>query len=281
MSGFAKLVDFWRCALDVGEDAGASLSIFWHETKNVRARLGLARHDPSTIYRIRARGGPLHFRDNFGDITNLPNLFYRRVYRPRVTVGDGVILDVGANIGLAAAWFSREYPGRPIHCFEPLEENAAMARRNCPTAVVNTVAVGREPGHVELNVDRDAVMASTIPWERAVSSRRLEVVTLDAYAESNGIDRVAFLKIDTEGMELDVLDGARDVLAMTQVVAMETHGDDRHAGTLERLRTAGLHIDSEEFDGHTGMVFASRVPGGDAISRNRADGAANAWNSGT
>jgi FkbM family methyltransferase len=170
-----------------------------------------------------------------------------------------VILDVGANIGLAAAWFSREFPGRPIHCFEPLAENARMAAVNCPAAIVNAVAIGSEPGHVELNVDRDAVMASTIPWDRAVSSRRLEVITLDDYAREKGIDRVAFLKIDTEGMELGVLDGAVETLASTYVVAMETHGRDRHDGTLDRLRAAGLRIDAEEFDGHTGMVFASRT----------------------
>jgi len=258
MSGLGKLGEFWHCAWSVGEDAGASLSIFWHETKNVRARLGLARHHPDRVYTLRARGGPLHFRDNFGDITNLPNLFHRRVYDPPVRVGDGAILDVGANIGLAAAWFWREYPGRPVHCFEPLEENARMARLNCPGATVNTVAVGGRPGTVELRVDRDAVMASTIPWDRAVSTRSLSVITLDGYARSKAIDRVAFLKIDTEGMELDVLDGARDVLSRTAVAALETHGRDRHDGALDRLRAAGLGIDHEEYDGHTGMVFASR-----------------------
>lgn len=278
MSGFGRLGEFWRCAWSVGEDARASWSILWRETKNVRARLGLARHHPERVFTLRARGGPLHFRDNFGDITNLPNLFHRRVYEPPVGVGEGAILDVGANIGLAAAWFSREYPGRPIHCFEPLEENARMAKLNCAVATVNTVAVGREPGTVELRVDRDAVMASTIPWERAVSKRSLAVITLDDYIRSERIERVAFLKIDTEGMELDVLDGARDVLRVTAVVALETHGRDRHDGALDRLRAAGLSIDREEYDGHTGMVFASRSSGPD---RDRAPGRAAdaAWTS--
>lgn len=132
-----------------------------------------------------------------------------------------------------------------------------MARLNCPSATVNNVAVGATAGTVELRVDRDAVMASTIPWDRAVSTRTLEVVTLDDYCRGRDIDRVAVLKIDTEGMELDVLDGAVEVLAKTGVVAMETHGRSRHDGTLERLRSAGFTIDREEFDGETGMVFAS------------------------
>jgi len=258
MTGLGKLVEFWQCAREVGIDRSASWSIFWHETKNLRVRLGLGRHHPDRVYLIRTRNGPLFFRDNFGDITNLPNLFHREVYRPASEVGQGAILDVGANIGLAAAWFSREYPDRPIHCFEPLSENARMVPLNCPSASANTVAVGSAPGHVELNVDRDAVMASIIPWDRATGARRLAVITLDDYTRDNGIDRVAVLKIDTEGMELDVLDGATTTLGRTGVVTMETHGRDLHVGTIERLVAAGLTIDREEFDGHTGDVVASR-----------------------
>jgi hypothetical protein len=149
-----------------------------------------------------------------------------------------------------------------------------MARLNCRTAIVNNVAVGSRAGTVELRVDRDAVMASTIPWERAVSSRTLQLVTLDDYVRDRGIDRVAVLKIDTEGMELDVLDGAVATLAITGVVAMETHGEDRHEGTLDRLRSAGLGIDHQEFDGRTGMVFAStRAPVGGTAGTDAVSGA--------
>ena len=258
MSGLNKLIDFARCALRVGADPLAQAAIFWHETRNLRVRFGLGRHHPDRVYSVRTRRGRLWFRNNFGDITNLPNLFCREVYRTPRAPGAGAILDAGANIGLAAAWFAREYPGRPIHCFEPLEENARMVRLNCPSAVVRTVALGAAPGQVELAVDRDAVMASTIPWSRATATRSLEVITLDDYIAAERIEHVALLKIDTEGMELDVLDGARRALERTDVVAMETHGRDRHEGTRERLRGAGLGIDREEFDGRTGVVFASR-----------------------
>jgi FkbM family methyltransferase len=275
MSGVNKLIDFARCALHVGADPVARAAIFWHETRNLRVRLGIARHHPDRVYSVRTRGGLLWFRNNFGDITNLPNLFHREVYRTPRAPGAGAILDVGANIGLAAAWFAREYPGRPIHCFEPLEENARMVRLNCPSAVVRTAAVGAAPGHIELAVDRDAVMASTIPWSRATVKRQLEVMTLDDYIAAERIEHVALLKIDTEGMELDVLDGARRTLEHTDIVAMETHGRDRHDGTLERLRRAGLAIDKDEFDDRTGVVFASR-PQATRSGNGAADGAS-AW----
>jgi FkbM family methyltransferase len=275
MHGLSKLIDFAKCAMHVGADPLAQASIFWHETKNLRVRLGLAAHRPDRVYSVRTHDGRLWFRDNFGDITNLPNLFHRAVYRTPRAPGEGAILDVGANIGLAAAWFAQQYPGRPIHCFEPLEENARMVRLNCPGAFVRAVAVGSRPGQIELAVDPDAVMASTIPWSRAVRVRPLEVITLDDYVKAQGIAQVALLKIDTEGMELDVLDGGQLTLERTDVIAMETHGQDRHEGTLDRLRKAGLQIDKADFDGKTGVVFASR-PVTASTQTGAADGAS-AW----
>jgi FkbM family methyltransferase len=267
VTGLGKLREFWSCARAVGTSPAARWNIFWSETKNVRVRLGLAAHRPHQVYNLDTTYGKLHLRDNFGDITNLPGLLHRGVYRPPSAVGEGTILDVGANIGLAAAWFRREYPGRDIHCFEPLEENARLVPLNCPGATVRRVAVGRTRGFVDLAVDADAVMASTIPYSREAARRTLEVVTLDEHVREHGVERVALLKIDTEGMELDVLAGASRTLSITGVVAMETHGMDRHRGSITVLEAAGFAIDREEFHGGTGLVFASRRVGATNGSR--------------
>ncbi|HSA54352.1 MAG TPA: FkbM family methyltransferase [Gemmatimonadaceae bacterium] len=267
MSAIAKARDFVGCALRLGDGPLAKCAILWHESKNVRARLGLARYHPTAVYSVATVHGRLWFRDNFGDITNLPNLMYRQAYLIPRPLGDGAILDVGANIGLAAAWFASRYPGRPVHCFEPLTANTRLIALNCPGAVVNAVAVGAAPGTIELSVDEDSVMASSIATRWDTHPRRVPVIRLDDYVTGRDIDRVALLKIDTEGMELDVLNGASETLARTEQVAMETHGDVRHSAVLDRLREAGFHIDRDEFAGATGMVFASRTHEGAGAER--------------
>jgi hypothetical protein len=100
-------------------------------------------------------------------------------------------------------------------------------------------------------------------WARTSASgkRTLPVVTLDEQVAAHGVERVAFLKIDTEGMELAVLAGATHTLARTSVIALETHERRRHHGVLRILREHGFRIDREEFDGWTGIVFASRRDG--------------------
>jgi FkbM family methyltransferase len=258
MSAAAKLSRFVRTARALGPTLPGQAQILWALSKNLRVATLGAKHDPSRVYRLPTRLGDLHLRDNRGDVTNLPGLLVENTYRVAALDRPGDILDVGANIGLFAKWIQAHNPQRRVHCFEPLAANAELARLNCPTAVVNAVGVGRAPGRVKAQVDRFGMMASSVaqPWE--LVPFEFDVVSLDDYAKENAIREVAFLKLDTEGMELDVLDGASSLLERTHRVGMETHGEERHRAALERLRSVGFAIDAEMRHGATGMVFASR-----------------------
>lgn len=257
-----RLKEYIGCARDLGGNPKEACSIFWRETKNLRVRLGMGEYHPKEVYSLKTIYGPLHFRDNFGDITNLAGLFHQNVYRSKALAEDGVILDVGANIGLAAAWFAIHNAGKPIYCFEPLTENVALISRNCPTASVERVAVGAKRGRVKLHVDPDSVMASSIPCRWETTDAEFEVISLDEFTLQRGIKSVAMLKIDVEGMETEILKGSKETLKRTHRVAMETHGRARHGEAMKRLRAAGFNIDAQEFVGATGLIFASRVGNG-------------------
>lgn len=137
-----------------------------------------------------------------------------------------VVVDVGANIGntaLAAA--SRVGPGGRVLAFEPhprthafLLENVALndARQ---VEVVNA-AVGDRPGTVKFSSlsadDINRVLASG----EADSGLTVPVRTLDEALA--GVARIDLLKIDVEGYEKRVLEGAGDVLARTACVFYES-----------------------------------------------------------
>jgi len=258
LRSIAKLRDYFLSALVLGKRPSAVASLFWKQTKNVRVRLSLAVHQSDQIYSLQTVCGRLYFRDNFGDITNLPNLFYHQVYNVGPLNGDGVILDVGANIGLAAAWFQHHYPGRPIYCFEPLAENVAMIRLNCPTALVKPFAVGANESRIQLQVDPDSVMASRIPCQWETHAMDCDVISLDEFAAAQSLEQVALAKIDVEGMEVEVLQGAQDILRKTQRIVMETHGPELHAEALVQLQRTGFRVDSEQFGDRTGLIVASQ-----------------------
>lgn len=265
-SAIAKLREFTACALELGRTPGEQWEIFWRLTKNFRVRLSLARYHPDLVYQLATRYGVVSLRDNFGDVTNLPGLLFRNEYRLGRLNQPGLILDVGANIGLFAAWAAAQNPGRKIFCFEPLASNARLIQLNCPTAVVKRIGLGRARATVKMRVDGQGVMASSVATPWPTREEEFEVVPLDEYARENAIEQVAFLKIDTEGMELDVLDGARETLGRTHRVALETHGRENHQRSIERLRQAGLGLDAEEYSqqSNTGLVFACRAAQGRA-----------------
>ena len=133
--------------------------------------------------------------------------------------GDPWILDVGANTGHYAADVRAVLPDARILCFEPhprtlekLQSRAAALRLD-----VIAMAAGREPGEVELHdrsadpdgehatLYRDVILTLD---RRPSTSFRISVTTVDDVLAERGIDRVLLLKIDTEGHELAVLQGA-------------------------------------------------------------------------
>lgn len=148
----------------------------------------------------------------------------------------GSLVDVGANIGLYTVMF-RTLSAAPIFAYEPQPFLCQLLRWNlefnglADTAVRN-VACGAEPGEVLMHAGLNGSVAlahetttAHLPaspaaetWEaqaaRAHAGRqweRVPVVTLDA--ELPRLERVALLKVDCEGYELNILRGAAQLLA--------------------------------------------------------------------
>ncbi len=130
-------------------------------------------------------------------------------------------VDVGANIG-ALALCASTIVGRKgqVVAIEPhpktygfLAENIALNQRNNVQCL--SAAVGKERGTLHIadfarQDDQNCVTASGIS---------VPVLPLDEILR--GISRIDLLKIDVEGYELAVLEGAREVLARTDAVLFE------------------------------------------------------------
>lgn len=147
----------------------------------------------------------------------------------------GTVFDIGANIGqYGAALRASGYQGRIISC-EPLSDAyphlARRAQGDASWTTLNT-AVGSAPGEIEINVSANSYSSSILPMTDAHSLAapgseyvRAEKVPMTTIADLVTAQRVdparTLLKIDTQGYEGQVLDGAGDALSSFAAVQLE------------------------------------------------------------
>lgn len=130
--------------------------------------------------------------------------------------GVSVVFDVGANEGQTVVKIRRVLPLAHIFSFEPVPSTfARLAANFAGIAGVECVqsAVGDSEGHVEITASptsgQNTIHLSAKPGAPTIT---VPVTTVDAFARRHGVDVIDLLKIDTEGYETAVLEGARGML---------------------------------------------------------------------
>jgi FkbM family methyltransferase len=163
------------------------------------------------------RGIVRSLRIYYGDRQHGPAM--DRLYRRFVQPGD-LVFDIGAHVGDRVAAFRRL--GARVVAVEPqpaLLRTLRLLYVGNPAVTIEAAAVGRQPGVVELNVNLDnptvstastdfiAAAANAPGWEGQAWSKRIRVplTSIDRLIATHGTP--AFIKIDVEGFETEVLAG--------------------------------------------------------------------------
>lgn len=136
-----------------------------------------------------------------------------------------VVFDIGANTGEWTAQLLSFNPSvASVRAFEPCRAAfAALLGRGFPPSVtLHNIGLSSRRGHAEMFLsDQESSLNSLydrstdiLGGGRAPVTRTEPVVldTLDSFCLENGVEMIDLVKIDTEGHELDVLEGARRVL---------------------------------------------------------------------
>lgn len=199
---------------------------------------------------------------------------------------DAVIVDVGANVGLFTAAILAARPQARAYLFEPVKEFADRARARFaknPHVEVLHLALsdvnGRttiyKPRHnpggnsiVKVQVDK-YTRENAVVWD----SEEVDVRVFDDWARERGLERVDFLKTDTEGNDYAVLKGVLPFLDRTgshPVILAELlsktlhHAWDEQQRVVDHLYRLGYaRVDMENMREIEDLLF---VPGERAVA---------------
>jgi len=134
-----------------------------------------------------------------------------------------VVFDVGANEGAYSRLVRRHAPTASIHAFEPHPQTYAQLALDAAKHGYRAVNVGLSDAAGQQKIydyaDRGGTAHATLYQEvietlhgGVAAAWDIQLAELDAFCRAEGIERIHLLKVDTEGNELKVLHGAREML---------------------------------------------------------------------
>lgn len=135
-----------------------------------------------------------------------------------------LILDLGANTGCAAVYFSHHYPEADIYSVEPDRDNYQVLQRNVRSLPkVKTLNSGVWWREAQLEVDNPDVEAEEFQFHETTTGGIPGVTVgqlLDCYPEAKKV----MLKMDVEGAEKMIFENASDWIHRVDYLQVEIHG---------------------------------------------------------
>jgi FkbM family methyltransferase len=160
------------------------------------------------------------------DLKRHPEYDLRRKLKLLKTFQINTVFDVGANVGQYGSLLRNiKFEGR-IVSFEPLSsayQKLVAASRQDKNWETENIAIGDSDGEIEINISENSASSSILdmlpnhvkeaPKSRYINKEKVKLYKLDSiYPKYIKDGEKVFLKIDTQGYEKNVLDGAEDFL---------------------------------------------------------------------
>jgi len=156
--------------------------------------------------------------------------FFTKIYRRESPL---IVFDVGAHVGQSVASFHALFPQAKIQAFEPAPDNF----RRLQTALsgqsgirLHQVAMGATDGHTQLHLNNYDATHSTLPLNPQEINRwadsadvmetatiEVEQRSIDSLFRTEALERIDVLKMDVQGGELAVLEGALQALQAQKI----------------------------------------------------------------
>jgi FkbM family methyltransferase len=171
-----------------------------------------------------------------------------------------IIFDIGANKGQSVRFFKNLYPQSKIYAFEPSASSynklrSFIANKRFSGVFMIPTGLGDSQKEIifhESDLSETSTFAlpnqdskylkkkNRILFQKNMNSYRstlMQITTLDDFIEKNEIDFIDILKIDVEGFELEVIQGATKALekGIVQILQIENQDNDMRRDNFHEI----------------------------------------------
>jgi FkbM family methyltransferase len=203
----------------------AKLCGWWQAAKLLMAKM---LRKKSLTMKIRDLEYPVELRLNNSDLVIFLGTFLHGDSDVKGRLNPVTIFDLGANIGITALQFHRQFPSAKIFAVEPDPRNFSLLQKN--TKEIHNIhpicaVISHLPGEfVQSNPDDLAMSFQFVPSSSS-SGKTIPGHTIADLIQHNRIQKPLLIKMDIEGAERDIFQNHNDWLGQTCGVLVEAHGD--------------------------------------------------------
>jgi FkbM family methyltransferase len=138
----------------------------------------------------------------------------------------GTALDIGANIGNHSVYFLKHF--KSVHSFEPNPKVASMLRLNADGRSISVYEFGLSNKNTSLTfAQNEGNLGSSFicedDYDKSSRLTKIEVRRLDDLNDAD-FEKVSLMKIDVEGHELQVLEGAELLISKDRPIILFEQG---------------------------------------------------------
>jgi len=207
---------------------------------------------------------PINLRIPSSDVPTFKQVFINKEYNFQVEKEPAVIIDAGANIGLASIYFANNYPNAKIIAIEPEKNNYEILKINTaqyPNITPVQAALWNKNEVINLidpglgNWGFMTEMKGASEDASANACHPVEGMTVGRIMDEYRLDKIDILKIDIEGAEKEVFSDASSWINKADSLIVELH-ERMKAGCNRSFYNGTAGFDNEWQQGEN--VYLSR-----------------------
>jgi FkbM family methyltransferase len=183
------------------------------------------------IYQVNSKAfkNPIYLRKGQSDIYIFEQIFIEQQYQFPHPDPNRVrwIIDAGANIGLAAIYFSMKFPNATIISIEPDRENFTMLKKNTSAYKnIHCIEAGLWHKNELIFISNKSEKSAGFVIEAGQTSveEQLSTVTIPQLLQEHGIKNADIVKLDIEGSEKELFqNNAEEWIDKSDCIIVELH----------------------------------------------------------